>query len=117
MYKALEDLVQSSERFFLDVREARRLLNESKEAGEGGDWSTMAALARQGREELARALPEAIKKEIQEAKQYLLEAKARGTDVAASVKLLKDAGTAVKRQRYEEALAWLGEFKAEQKGL
>jgi len=115
LYEALERTVLNAERFYLDVREARRLLNEATEAGERADWTTMGILARKGREELARTLPEVLGAELRRAKQALFEAKAAGRDVTAMVKILKDAGVAAKRERYEEALERLIEFRDEEK--
>lgn len=114
MYEALEKLILNSERFYLDVREARKLLNEAREAGEGGDWNTMGILARKGREELLKVLPNVLTAELRKAKQSLLDAKSQGKDVTSMVKILKDAGVAVKREQYQEALERLTEFKAEE---
>lgn len=115
LYEALERTVLNAERFYLDVREARKLLNEAAEAGERADWTTMGILARKGREELARTLPEVLKAELRRAKQALFDAKAAGRDVTAMVKILRDAGLAAKRERYEEALERLIEFRDEEK--
>lgn len=115
MYEALERAILNSERFYLDVREARKLLNESREAGERADWTSMGILARKGREELNRILPDMLKAELRKAKQSLLDAKASGRDVSAMVKILKDAGVAAKRERYEETLERLTEFRAEER--
>ena len=48
LYEALEKLILNSERFYLDVRESRKLLNEARDAGETGDWTTMGILCPQG---------------------------------------------------------------------
>ncbi len=117
MYEGLEKLVLNSERFYLDVREARKLLAESRDAGEHGDWTTMGILARKGREVLCRSLPDVIRNEIKTSKQTLLESKANGKDVSAMVKILKDAGVAIKREKYEEALERLIEFREEEKSI
>jgi hypothetical protein len=113
LYETLEKLILNSERFYLDVRESRKLLNEAREAGEGGDWTTMGILSRKGREDLDKALPEMLAVELRKAKQVLLDAKANGKDVTAMVKILKDAGVSMKREKYEEALERLTEFHAE----
>jgi hypothetical protein len=117
MYEALEKLILNSERFYLDVREPRKLLNEARDAGESGDWSTMGILSRKGREELNKALPEMLKVELRKAKQTLLDAKSNGKDVTAMVKILKDAGASMKREKYEDALERLTEFRSEERNL
>ncbi len=117
LYEALEKLILNSERFYLDVRESRKLLNEARDAGESGDWTTMGILSRKGREELNKALPEMLMVELRKAKQSLLDAKSNGKDVTAMVKILKDAGVSMKRERYEEALERLTEFHAEERNL
>jgi hypothetical protein len=114
---ALERLIQNAERFYIDVRDARKLLNEARDAGQHGDWSMMGILARKGREELSASLPEVIKGELKKAKGVLLDAKAEGKDVSALVKILKDAGVAFKQGNQEEALERLIEFKTEVKHL
>jgi RNA polymerase subunit RPABC4/transcription elongation factor Spt4 len=117
MYEGLEKLIINSEVFYLDVREPRKLLNEARDAGEGGDWTTMGILARKGREELNKVLPEMLADELRKAKQSLLDLKAKGKDVTSMIKTLKDAGVAMKRKRYEETLERLTEFRDEEKKL
>ena len=60
--EGLEKLIQSSERFYVDVHEARKLLSEAKDAGEHGDWSMMGILAKEGQrgdnEDAARHTPQ-----------------------------------------------------------
>jgi CRISPR/Cas system CMR-associated protein Cmr1 (group 7 of RAMP superfamily) len=113
--ESLEKLVQNSERFYVDVREARSLLKEAQEAGERGDWSMMGILSRKGREDIMKTLPEVLKSEMRKAKSTLLDSKADGKDVTIMVKILKDAGMAMKREKFEETLDRLIEFKAEMK--
>jgi predicted RNA-binding Zn-ribbon protein involved in translation (DUF1610 family) len=117
MCEALESLILNSERFYLDVREARKLLSEATDAGESGDWTTMGILSRKGREELNKALPELLTTELRKAKQVLLDAKSNGKDVTALIKILKDAGVSMKREKYEDALKLLSEFHSEERTL
>jgi hypothetical protein len=113
----LENLIVSCERFYMDVREAKKLLAEAKDAGEHGDWSMMGILARKGREEIMKDLPELMNSELKKAKSILLDAKAEGKDVSTLVKLLKEAGSAAKMEKYDDALGRLIDFKAEAKHL
>ncbi|HEY3420563.1 MAG TPA: zinc ribbon domain-containing protein [Methanomassiliicoccales archaeon] len=115
--ESLEKLVQNSERFYVDVRQARNLLKEAQEAGERGDWSMMGILSRKGREDIMKTLPEVLKSEMRKAKSTLLDYKADGKDVTVMVKILKDAGMGMKREKYEETLDRLIEFKAEMKRI
>jgi len=115
--EALEKLVQNSERFYVDVRDVRRLLNEAKDAGKHGDWSMMGILARKGREELLASLPDMLKGELKKAKASLLDAKAEGKDVTSMVKILKEAGVSFKRGDHEDSLERLIEFKTEMKRI
>ncbi len=117
IYESLERMIQNAERFYIDVREARKLLNDSREAGEHGDWNMMGIVARKGRETLDKGLPPTIRSELKKAKEDLLLAKASGKDVATLVKILMDAGTDLKRERYEAALERLTEFRTEYKNL
>jgi hypothetical protein len=54
---------------------------------------------------------------MRKAKSTLLDSKADGKDVSVMVKILKDAGMAMKREKYEETLDRLIEFKAEMKRI
>lgn len=113
MTVALSHLIEVCDRFYLDVREARRMLREAEDAGEKGDWNMMGILARKGKEQLVKTLPEASKTEMRKAKNQLLDAKAEGRDVRGLVKILKDAGVAMNREKYDQVLDFLSEFKAE----
>ncbi|MDD1772982.1 MAG: zinc ribbon domain-containing protein [Methanomassiliicoccales archaeon] len=113
MTMALSHIIEVCDRFYLDVREARRMLREAEDAGEKGDWNMMGILARKGREQLVKTLPEASKTEMRKAKNQLLDAKAEGKDVRGLVKILKDAGVAMNRERFDQALDLLSDFKAE----
>ncbi len=117
MCDQLDVLIQNAERFYIDTREAKRLLKEAQEAGEHGDWTMMGILARKGKECLQEQLPEVVNKELKKAKSQLINAKANGKDVTTTVKVLKDAGLAVKREQYDEALEYLIEFKSELRRL
>jgi hypothetical protein len=117
MVESLSRMVEVCDRFYLDVREAKRMLREAQDAGEHGDWSIMGILARKGREQLLRTLPEATKAEMRKAKNQLLDAKAEGKDVRTLIKILKDAGVAMNRERHDHALEALSDFKAELKRL
>ncbi|MDD1770304.1 MAG: zinc ribbon domain-containing protein [Methanomassiliicoccales archaeon] len=111
----LEKLIAGCERFYVDVRESHRLLSEARDAGEHGDWSMMGILARKGREEVLKTLPDILTSELKKARTQLLDAKAQGKDVSTLVKVLKEAGTATKAGKYEESVERLLEFKSEAK--
>ena len=114
---SLSRLIDICDQFYLDSREAKRMLHEARDAGDHGDWGMMGVLARKGREQLMRSLPEATRGEMRKAKNQLLDAKADGKDVRTLVKVLKDAGVAMNRERYDQALELLGDFKDELKRL
>ncbi len=115
--ESLSRLIDVCDQFYLDSRESKRLLHEARDAGDHGDWGMMGILARKGREMLMRSLPEATKGEMRKAKNQLLDAKAEGKDVRTLVKVLKDAGVAMNRDRYDLALELLADFKDELKRL
>jgi len=115
MTESLARLIEVCERFYLDVRDAKRMLQEARDAGDHGDWGMMGILARKGREQLARSLPEVTRTEMRKAKNQLLDAKAEGKDVRTLVKVLKEAGVAMNRERYDVALELLLDFRTELK--
>ncbi len=110
---SLSRLIDICDQFYLDSREAKRMLHEARDAGDHGDWGMMGVLARKGREQLMRSLPEATRGEMRKAKNQLLDAKAEGKDVRTLVKVLKDAGVAMNRERFDLALELLADFKDE----
>jgi len=115
--ESLSRLIDVCDQFYLDSREAKRMLSEARDAGDHGDWGMMGILARKGREQLMRSLPEATRAEMRKAKNQLLDAKAEGKNVRTLVKVLKDAGVAMNRERYDQALEMLADFKDEIKRL
>ena len=115
--ESLSRLIDVCDQFYLDSREAKRMLAEARDAGDHGDWGMMGILARKGREQLMRSLPEAARGEMRKAKNQLLDAKADGKNVRTLVKVLKDAGVAMNRERYDQALELLSDFKDELKRL
>ena len=117
MYEALSRLIEVCDHFYLDIREARRMLREANDAGDQGDWGMMGIVARKGREQLMQGLPEAARSEMRKAKNQLLDAKADGKDVRTMVKILKDAGVAMNRGKPDEALDLLLDFKEELKNF
>jgi len=117
MVESLSRLIGVCDQFYLDTREAKRMLVEARDAGEHGDWGMMGILARKGREQLLRSLPEATRGEMRKAKNQLLDAKADGKDVRTLVKVLKAAGVAMNREMYDQTLETLSDFKDELKRL
>lgn len=117
LMESLSRLIDVCDQFYLDSREAKRMLHEARDAGDHGDWGMMGILARKGREQLMRSLPEATRGEMRKAKNQLLDAKAEGKDVRTLVKVLKDAGVAMNRERYDQALEMLADFKDELRRL
>lgn len=115
--ESLEKLIRDSEHLYIDVREARRLLNEAKDARKHGDWTMMGVLAKKGRETILKLLPDTLKDELKKCKEVLLEAKAEGKEVTSLIKILKEAAVAFKKRNLEEALERLIEFKAELKRI
>lgn len=117
MQESLSRLIEVCDHFYLDVREAKRMLREAQDAGDHGDWGMMGILARKGREQLMRSLPDVTRAEMRKAKDQLLDAKADGRDVRALVKVLKEAGVEMNRGRHDRALELLLEFRTELKRL
>jgi predicted RNA-binding Zn-ribbon protein involved in translation (DUF1610 family) len=117
MVETLSRMVENAGRFYIDVQDAKAILDEAMRAEEAGDWSMMGILARKGREQMLTSVPTKIQEELTKAKSTLLDAKAEGKDVSKLVRLLKEAGVALKRERYEDSLEKLVEFKSEMRHL
>jgi predicted RNA-binding Zn-ribbon protein involved in translation (DUF1610 family) len=117
LVKELERLIDNSERFYIDTSDVKKMLEEAKTAGENGDFSMMGIMARKGREQMMALLPSEINEEMKRAKSALLDAKAEGKEVSVMVKLLKEAASALNRDKYDEALEKLVEFRSELRRL
>lgn len=117
LVKELERLIDNSERFYIDTSDVRKMLEEAKAAGKNGDYSMMGIMARKGREQMMALLPGEINEEMKRAKSALLDAKAEGKEVNVMVKLLKEAASALNREKYDEALEKLVEFRSELRHL
>ncbi len=113
----LEGLIQNVERFYVDVREPRELLNEAKDAGLRDDWDTMAILAQKGISQMQERLPSLLEEGLVNGKDLLLKLKMEGKNVSLPIKLLKEASVMNQSGDHEGALSSLVEFKAEVKRL
>ena len=113
LVRELEGLMENAERFYIDVSGVRKQLEEAKGAEASGDYSMMGIMARKGREQMMQILPDEIKEELKRSKIALMDAKAEGKDVGVPVKLLKESASALSRERYDEALERLVEFRSE----
>jgi len=113
MVRDLEKILENAERFYIDVSEVRLRLEEARAAEANGDYSMMGIMARKGREQIMYILPDEIREELKRSKLVLMDAKAEGKDVNIPVKLLKEAASALNRERYDEALEKLVEFRSD----
>jgi len=113
LIKELELLLENAERFYIDTKEAHQHLDEAKAAETDGDYSMMGIMAKRGRDCMMQILPKEIGEELKRSKSVLMDAKAEGKDVAVPIKLLKDAASATKREKYGDALEKLVEFRSE----
>ncbi|HUV23964.1 MAG TPA: zinc-ribbon domain-containing protein [Methanomassiliicoccales archaeon] len=117
LVRELERLIDNSDRFYIDTSDVRKMLEEARAAEENGDYSMMGIMARKGREQMMALLPGEINEEMKRAKSALLDAKSEGKEVSTMVKLLKEAASALNREKYDEALEKLVEFRSELRHL
>lgn len=113
LVRELERIIENAGSFDIDTSEARKILEESRNAERNDDYTLMGIMARKGTEQIMGLLPDEIKEEMKRAKGDLLEAKAEGKDVSVVVKLLKEAASCLNSGRYGEALEKLIEVRLE----
>jgi hypothetical protein len=113
LVRDLEQIVENAERFYIDTSEVQLRLEEARAAEADGDYSLMGILARKGRDQMMHILPSEIREELKRSKVALMDAKAEGKDVNVPVKLLKEAASATNREKYDEALERLVDFRSE----
>jgi len=104
LLEEIEHLVSEVGTLGTDTSKARRMIGTAWEACRDGDWHLVTTLAKQTEEMVAPSIPDLVRKEIAQAREYLTSAKASGKDISAYVVKIKNAIQALHADDPDEAL-------------
>ncbi|UCG69914.1 MAG: zinc ribbon domain-containing protein [Thermoplasmata archaeon] len=102
--RSLIELIKSGEEVKVNVKGARTLLTEARVAINKNELDQAENLLTKAREDFLRELPKQLTDIISNSKPVLYKAKMQGVDIRPSIKLLKEASTALKLNNYLDAL-------------
>ncbi len=115
MIKELIELIKSGEQVKMDVKKAKALLTQARVAMKKNELDTAKDFLTQAKEDFLRELPKQLTEIISSSKPVLYKAKMQGVDIRKSIKLLKEASTALKLNNYIDALEAIKRYKVEMK--
>jgi tetratricopeptide (TPR) repeat protein len=109
----LVDLIKSGEEVKVNVKGAIDLLTQARVSIKKGDFDQAEEYLNQAKENFLKELPKQITDIISNSKPMLYKAKMQGVDIRPSIKLLKEASTALKLNNYLDALEAIKRYRAE----
>jgi cellobiose-specific phosphotransferase system component IIA len=109
----LVDLIKSGEEVKVNVKGAITLLTEARKAIKETNYNKAEEYLIQAKEDFLKELPKQITDIISNSKPMLYKAKMQGVDIRPSIKLLKEASTALKLNNYLDALEAIKRYRAE----
>jgi len=104
LLEEIEHLVSDVGTMGTDTTKARRMIGSAWEACRDGDWHLVTTLARQTEDMVAPSIPDLVRREIAQAREYLTSAKSSGRDISVYVLRIKSAIQALHSDDHDEAL-------------
>ncbi len=104
LLEEIEHLVSDVGTLGTDTSKARRMIGNAWEACRDGDWHLVSTLAKQTEDMVAPSIPDLVRREIAQAREYLQEAKSCGKDISVYVLKIKSAMQALHANNPDEAL-------------
>ena len=104
LLEEIEHLVSDVGTLGTDTSKARRMIGTAWEACRDGDWHLVTTLAKQTEEMVSPSIPDLVRREIAQAREYLTAAKASGRDISPYVLRIKSAIQALHSDDPDEAL-------------
>ena len=104
LLEEIERLVSDVGTLGTDTSKARRMIGSAWEACRDGDWHLVSTLARQTEDLVSPSIPDLVRREIAQAREYLQAAKSSGKDISAYVLRIKSAMQALHSNDPDEAL-------------
>ncbi|UCE38215.1 MAG: hypothetical protein JSW00_02970 [Thermoplasmata archaeon] len=111
--KALIELIKSGEQVRVNVKGAKALLTQARVAIKKNELNRAEELLSDAKEDFLRELPKQLADIISNSKPVLYKAKMQGVDIRPSIKLLKEASTALKLNNYLDALDAIKQYQSE----
>jgi hypothetical protein len=113
MLKSLIELIKSGEQVKVNVKGAKALLTQARVAIKKNELGRAEELLTDAKDDFLRELPKQLADIISNSKPVLYKAKMQGVDIRPSIKLLKEASTALKLNNYLDALEAIKQYKSE----
>lgn len=104
LLEEIEHLVSDVGTLGTDTSKARRMIGSAWEACRDGDWHLVSTLAKQTEEMVSPSVPDLVRREIAQAREFLTAAKSSGKDISAYVLRIKSAIQALHADDPDEAL-------------
>lgn len=111
--KSLVELIKSGEDVKVNVKRTKALLTQARMAVKKNELEKADEFLREAREDFLRELPKNLTQIISSSKPVLYKAKMQGVDIRPSIKLLKQASTALKLNHYLDALEAIKQYQKE----
>ena len=109
----LVDLIKSGEEVKVNVKGTKNLLTQARFSIIKNEWNHAEAYLKQAKDDFLNELPKQITDIISNSKPMLYKAKMQGVDIRPSIKLLKEASTALKLNNYIDALDAIKRYRVE----
>ncbi|UCF08244.1 MAG: hypothetical protein JSW28_00705 [Thermoplasmata archaeon] len=110
---SLVELIKSGEDVKVNVKRTKALLTQARMAVKKNELEKAEEFLREAREDFLRELPKNLTQIISSSKPVLYKAKMQGVDIRPSIKLLKQASTALKLNHYLDALEAIKQYQKE----
>jgi cellobiose-specific phosphotransferase system component IIA len=108
---SLKEFIADCEVFFVDTKDARRLMVDANRAFDSKDFDKVESLVRSANESLYKAIPPRMNEAIKKARDELVDAKVRNVNVTPMLTVLKSATSLMKSGDYAQALKELREYR------
>jgi len=104
LLEEIEHLVSDVGTLGTDTSKARRLIGSAWEACRDGDWHLVSTLAKQTEDLVSPSIPDLVRREIAQIREYLTAAKSTGVDISPYILRIKSAMQALRVDDPDEAL-------------
>ena len=111
--ESLVELIKSGEEVNVNVKRTKALLTQARMSVKKNELEKADELLREAREDFLKELPKNLTSIISSSKPVLYKAKMGGVDIRPSIKLLKQASTALKLNNYLDALEAIKKYQNE----
>lgn len=116
--RKFERLVKDARVVGIDTEPLKLILEDAKRAFDSLDFPKTEALVKKSTDEVIAQIPDRMNKEIEKAKQMLVEAKMKSdAGVGPQITILKSAIKDLKEEKYLEALSEMKRFKKEMRKI